>query len=155
MTGRSLFTYGFSFGLKSSQMYRDMQQQQSLNKKIPKTESQLLKVYVFLPYPSSRRFQVMNKTRALIKRIVTSKQMHVVFLQQKHAFQYSRYYGEACTIVKAYVEESAISANETELFIKQHALTPENIIGIYMSNQNEAKYLPNPAFLERAPEESK
>jgi len=151
MTGKSLIKYGILLRLFQVELYNRLLKIKAMRKlrEIKKGET-LREVYLFIPEICVNKYSKMSKRRKLAKSIrvlENTKGQKQLFLDAKTALLHSRYLSHNPAIIKAYVTEKAITADENDLYLRSGYIHSENIHSLYLSLGESDKTLLNPKFM--------
>ncbi len=103
-------------------------------------------VAVYLCYPDLHKATRQELFRKSDHRFEQQLTMHPIFLNKTHAVQYCRFMGNNHSILKLFVPESAIVADEVTFSLKHGVVSSNNIHGYFPNFEQADDYCVNPWF---------
>ncbi len=105
-------------------------------------------VAVYLCYPDFTKSTMKQICRKNYRQLEQQLTTHPIFLNKKHAMQYSRFMGNNHSILKLFVPESAIVADGVTFCLKHGFVSTTNIHGYFPNFGQDDDYCANPLFDE-------
>lgn len=101
---------------------------------------------VYLCYPDLNKATLRELFRKSYSQLEQQLTMHPIFLNITHAVQYSRFMGNNHSILKLFVPESAIVADEVTFSLKHGVVSSNHIHGYFPNFEQNDDYCENPWF---------